>query len=182
MSRALKCLLVPAVLLACASGASAQMWDETINGGGDAPVRPAFQPTVGVGALTTITGLGQFDAAGVIDVDFYCVHIDGDWRATTVGGANWDTMLALYQIDGVTQIASNDDSVGLQSTINGNLPAGDYMLGITRFADFGWDDAGGQGTSPYAIFCEGISYCEVPAPGAAALLGLGGLLAVRRRR
>lgn len=182
MSRAMKYLLAPAVLLACASGASAQIWDETANGGGDAPVRPAYQTTIGTGPLTTITGLGERDAAGVIDVDFYCVSIDGDWSATTVGGAGWDTMLALYQIDGVTQIISNDDSVGLQSTIAGNLPAGDYMLGITRFADFEWNDAGGQGTSPYAIFCQGISYCEVPAPGAVALLGLGGLLAGRRRR
>lgn len=177
-----KLVLAPLAVLALASVASAQLWDETINGGGDAPVRPAAQMTVGSGPLLAITGMGQFDAAGLIDVDFYCVHIDGEWGASTVGGANWDTMLALYDASGTNQLALNDDFVGLQSTISGVLPAGNYLLGITRFADFDFNDGGGQGTTPYAISCRGMTYCEVPAPGAAALLGLGGLVAGRRRR
>ncbi len=38
-------------------------------------------------------------------------------------------------------------------------------------------------TGAYTIFLEGAGFCEVPAPGALALLGLGGLtLAGRRRR
>jgi uncharacterized protein (TIGR03382 family) len=177
-----KCVIAPVALLALASAASAQMWDETINGGGDAPIRPAAQMTMGSGPLLTITGMGNTDAAGLIDVDFYCVHIDGQWSATTVGGASWDTMLALYDASGTSLLAFNDDSVGLQSTIGGVVAPGNYLLGITRFPDFEHNDAGGQGTSPYAIFTSGMTYCEVPAPGAAALLGLGGLLAGRRRR
>jgi hypothetical protein len=164
-------------IAALTAAAQAQIWNEV----GDAPVRPLAQNTVGVGALAQIDGLGEFDAAGLIDVDMYCVHIDGNWAATTVGGATWDTMLALYQNDGVTQITFNDDSVGLQSTISGALPAGDYHLGITRFADFGWDDGGGQGSSPYSIFLTGMSYCEVPEPASLALLALGALAVIRRR-
>ena len=174
-------ILGAAATAAVCGTASAQIWAEV----GDAPVRPAFQITVGGGPLTAITGLGNTDAAGTIDVDFYCVHIDGtQWSASTLGGANWDTMLALYAMDGVTQLIANDDAGGtLQSFIGGTNPiTGDYLLGITRFADFGWDDIGGQGTSPYRIELTGMSYCQVPAPSALALMGLGGLAVARRRR
>ena len=173
-------ILGAAATAAICGTASAQIWAEV----GDAPVRPAFQITVGAGPLTTITGHGNTDAAGTIDVDFYCVHIDGtQWSASTLGGANWDTMLALYAMDGVTQLAANDDFGGsLQSFISGSNAPGDYLLGITRFPDFGWDDLGGQGGSAYRIELTGMSYCQVPAPSALALMGLGGLAVARRRR
>lgn len=180
----LGCLALGVLLAACGT-ASAQIWAEV----GDAPVRPAFQATVGVGPLFAIVGHGQFDPTGLIDVDMYCVHIDTPtWSASTLGGATWDTMLALYAMDGVTQLRSNDDFGSLQSFISDSsggsatvLP-GHYILGITRFADFGWDDIGGQGTSDYRIELVGMSYCDVPTPGAFSLLGLGGLAIARRRR
>ena len=172
------CVAFGALVAACGT-ASAQIWAEV----GDAPVRPAFQATIGAGPLTTILGHGNTDATGSIDVDMYCVHIDGQWSASTLGGAGWDTMLALYAIDGVTLLAANDDAGGtLQSFISGSNAPGDYLLGITRFPDFGWDDLGGQGSDPYRIELTGMSYCQVPAPGAMALLGLGGLAVARRRR
>jgi len=37
-------------------------------------------------------------------------------------------------------------------------------------------------TGEYNILLEGVGYVDVPAPGAAALLGIGGLTALRRRR
>jgi hypothetical protein len=43
-----------------------------------------------------------------------------------------------------------------------------------------WTGTGNSGT--YSITLVGATFCEVPAPGAAALLGIGGLLAIRRRR
>lgn len=45
----------------------------------------------------------------------------------------------------------------------------------------GW--SAGTDIASYTIFLTGAFYCEqVPAPGSIALLGLGGLLAARRRR
>jgi hypothetical protein len=49
----------------------------------------------------------------------------------------------------------------------------------------GWDGGGfpgGPGGGDYHIVLAGATFCEIPAPGAAAVLGLGGLLAARRRR
>lgn len=179
----LGCLAIGALVVACGT-ASAQIWAEV----GDAPVRPAFQVTIGSGPLVAIVGHGNTDAAGAIDVDMYCVHIDTlSWSASTVG-IGWDTMLALYAMDGVTQLRFNDDSPFpgsfISDTAGGSavvLP-GHYILGITRFPDGGFDDLGGQGSDPYRIELTGMSYCEVPTPGAFSLLGLGGLAIARRRR
>lgn len=44
-----------------------------------------------------------------------------------------------------------------------------------------WGSSGGT-AGEYSIFLEGASFCEVPAPGAFALLGLGGIAAAGRRR
>lgn len=172
--------IVGMAMLSLAGAASAQVWNEV----GDAPARPSSQMTVGFGPLTSINGHANRDAAGAIDVDFYMIRLNvgASWSASTVGGAGWDTMLALYALDGATLITANDDSVGLQSTIGGVGDGNCFLLGITSYPDFGWDDTGSNGTSPYTIFLDGASYCEVPAPGAAALLGLGGLLVTRRRR
>lgn len=166
-------------MLSIAAAANAQIWAEI----GDAPALPhaSGQITVGVGPLMMITGGGEFDAAGSIDADMYCVRVDGQFLASTVGLATWDTMLALYDSTGTTQLFLNDDAVGLQSTISGSVPAGIYQLGITRFPDFSFTGAG-VGATPYGIRLEGFTFCEVPAPSAAALLGLGGLVATRRRR
>ena len=49
----------------------------------------------------------------------------------------------------------------------------------------GWTGGGapgGAGGGAYHIVLAGATFCTVPAPGAAALFGLGGLLAARRRR
>lgn len=45
-----------------------------------------------------------------------------------------------------------------------------------------WDHGSPANAGPYTIFLTGASYCEVPAPGAAALLGIAGLVGFRRRR
>jgi hypothetical protein len=49
----------------------------------------------------------------------------------------------------------------------------------------GWTGGGfpgGAGGGDYHIVLTGASFCTIPAPSAAALIGVGGLLALRRRR
>lgn len=49
----------------------------------------------------------------------------------------------------------------------------------------GWTGGGmpgGAGGGAYHIVLAGATFCTIPAPGAAVMLGLGGLLAARRRR
>lgn len=186
----MKNVLGVAAILAICGTASAQVWTEII----DAPAFPGMQPTVGVGPLTTILGLGEFDpASGVIDADVYCVFLTGGaWSASTRGGAGWDTMLALWDSTG-TLVAFNDDNPFPESHIdsagnsgNGSglpgtpLPAGFYSLGITAFPDFAFGGPA-SGLTPYRIEMTGMEYC-IPTPGALALLGLGGLIVGRRRR
>jgi hypothetical protein len=178
--------------LALAASTQAQTWTEV----GDAPARiapngnpsPPDQPTLGVGALTTINGTGQIDAAGRIDPDVYCVSVPGQPGTTVPVSLNtlltsppWDTMIALYDITGTTQILFNDDNPFPLSNVSGSVAPGLYKVAITRFADFDFDDTGVGGTSPYTITLSGFGYCDIPEPASLSLLALGGLLLVRRR-
>jgi hypothetical protein len=58
-----------------------------------------------------------------------------------------------------------------------------YTLGFNSLSPYNYD-AGGNitGVDDRTTFLDDISLTVIPAPGAAALLGLGGLLAARRRR
>jgi hypothetical protein len=104
---------------------------------GDAGDLPGTaQAVFGVGPLESITG----EITPVSDPDLYRITITdpGAFSATTVGGAAFDTQLFLFHLDG-TGIASNDDSVGTQSTLPAghalysSLLAGEYLLGISGF-------------------------------------------------
>lgn len=116
-------------------------------------------------------------------------------------GSDFDTELALYTADG-TLIAEDDDGGdGLQSLIDaGGLAVGDYILALGGFnSGFGDQFAFGGGSEGiYNLNVNGDSAFSgahlggtltsftfsvvVPAPGTAALAGLAGLVAVRRRR
>jgi hypothetical protein len=105
-----------------ATSAFAQVWVET----GDAPSGvPAHQNTVGVGALSTIRG-NLFRANGD-HVDTYCINIVSrslfyattlnfyGGSATSASGANQDTRLWLWNMNGGVQLG-NDDVNGLANT------------------------------------------------------------------
>lgn len=191
--------------MAIASGASAQIWNES----GDAGDLPATaQVVLGSGPLTEIRG-----RLGPSDVDMYQIYIKdpATFRASTVGGATFDTQMWGFFLDG-RGMTHNDDDNSLQSTITGQfVPApGLYYIAISQYnrdpvdggglllwqnSPFGVErqpDGPGaanpvaswvnttSGNVDYTIFLRGANF--VPAPGALALLGLGGLVAARRRR
>ena len=106
----MKNLLVIA-MAASAISANAFVWNES----GDAGETLATaQLTAGNGPLTAISGSFLTE-----DADLFCIRVM-DWRAfsaTTVGGSNQDTQLFLFTRAGMG-IAANDDSTGVQSTLN----------------------------------------------------------------
>jgi hypothetical protein len=101
----------------------------------DAPDLPSqAQVCRGTGTLMQIRGTVQGD-----DADLFLIEIcDADhFSATTVAGADWDTQLFLFDLDG-RGVAFNDDSPlvsGTQSTLTDRyVPAnGRYYLAISRF-------------------------------------------------
>lgn len=87
--------------------------------------------------------------------------------------------------DGGGSFISGSDAAMPYSQLIANLPSGTYITGLT----LGVGSSVGSGFTGYADHVDfavagGIDTTMnfVPAPGAAALLGIGGLLATRRRR
>ena len=114
--------------------------------------------------------------------DLFRVHTYGN---TLTGGqfGNEDTEIALFNSLG-NVIASNDDLNGnLWSDIRvtTGLAAGDYYVAAAAYNlafGAGFSATAGDAGSPTG----NIKLTVIPAPGSLALLGLGGLMAARRRR
>jgi hypothetical protein len=109
---------------------------------GDAGDLPSTaQVTTGSGSLNTIQG-----TMNGIDVDMYRISIcnSGSFGATTVGGANWDTKLFLFNSTGMG-VTMNDDSVGLQSTLSAQFIPGNgtYYIAVCGYPSQA-DSAGGN--------------------------------------
>ena len=100
------------------------------------------------------------------DVDLFQIDITGggNFSATTVGGADFDTQLFLFDEDGFL-VLQNDDNGGLQSTISDDLAplASDtYFLAISSFSNSpigspleGFTDSGGS-SGDYTIDLTGV--------------------------
>ncbi|MEH2007478.1 DVUA0089 family protein [Nostoc sp.] len=114
----------------------------------------------------------------------------GRFKATTVDGASFDTILELFDSSG-TLIAFNDDSKGTkQSTLNEFLDTGEYLLGISSFANFALsassygDIAPGYSSGNYSITLNKKT-ASVPEPASLiGILGLGafGITSVGKRK
>ena len=125
--------------------------------------------------------------AGGKDLYTFTLTEDGVVRIeTTDPGSGIDTEIGLYDAGG-NLIASNDDSAegGLISLLTETLSAGDYTVVAGTFnTDFATDPtlAGVTSGTDDGDYGFDISVTAIPEPGSLALLGLGGLALLRRRR
>lgn len=80
---------------------------------------------------TTLDGINGTIGSG--DIDLYQIFISGpSFSASTVGSTGLNTVLYLFNSNGLGVYANDDDFPSLQSTISiGSLAAGTYYLGIS---------------------------------------------------
>ena len=162
----------------------------------------------GLVEVVDISGIETWDAEGDPDNTVIAVDLGGPATVTSIGwdvdqfagldidGASWLSEMTIgidWDQDGVNDLfitPSATDAPGSELNSSGGLllladaalPDGDVITGsfnIEFFESFVDDADIAEG-----VFNQGstLSFGYVPAPGAAALLGLGGLVAARRRR
>jgi len=157
------------------------------------------------GSITPGT-VGAAGAAGTAgDVDWFSFTVTGNTTFvasiyaiinSNAGNATPDSQLILTDAAGTILSFDDDNNVGFMSSLNTiPLAAGTYYIGVTGYDDLNLG-AGGAPSMPDGFdgntqvngHTENWTYKLiiglniVPTPGAAALLGLGGLVAGRRRR
>lgn len=126
------------------------------------------------------------------DVDWFMFTLDNTASLSffSVFGSNGGDGLMQIVAAGGDVIAFDDDSgVGLMPAIQlADLNAGTYYIGLSGFGDVdsgsvGSDELadGGQHTENFSYKLN-VGFSVVPAPGATALFGMGGLLMTKRRR
>ncbi|MEM9372639.1 MAG: PEP-CTERM sorting domain-containing protein [Planctomycetota bacterium] len=160
------------------------------------------------GAVQTVTvdisGVNSWDFQGASVNEIISVNIGGDFLVTGIG---WDVNLSTIGASWLseTTLGFLDSGIGLQVTPG----IGDDFTGSASYSSGGiLDLAAADPTFPFSAGADGIVQIEVfesfddvsgaidnvfgagstlqiqfvPAPGALAMLGLGGLVAGRRRR
>lgn len=205
-----KALLAGAAVLAMSGAALGDVWNE-VGDAGD--LLNTAQITIGTGSLDAINGdhgtsdvdlycirildPGRFIATTTggtsFDTQLFLFGADGRGVSHNDDNPNGGLQSRLtgqfVQAPGIYYLAisryNRDPVDGAGALIWANSP-----FNVERAPDgpgaanplAGWVNSNTAGGA-YTIFLEGAGFCEVPAPGALALLGLGGLtLAGRRRR
>lgn len=138
------------------ASATGPVWDFTTSSACNDPYEPNNTPAqaTGISYGTTRTGM---DICPVGDVDYYAfTGSAGDVIvadiAAQVNGSNLDSVLYLYDTDGVTQLAVNDDDDGLDSGITHTLPAnGTYYLKVREYSA---DEGGPDYTYALSLNCN----------------------------
>lgn len=114
------------------------------------------------------------------DVDFFAFSANAGDIIGAFIDCGFDSVLGLFDASG-TQLANNDDGgIGAASAMQYTIATtGTYYFAVSAFADFGFTGDHTR-SGDYLLIVAGGS--AIPAPGAAAVAALGGLLATRRRR
>lgn len=161
----------------------------------------AFSEVESNNTLGTANDVGTYSApggslliSGVLDTN------DVDWYSFTLSDTATLSVFAAFASsgDGVMQIATgagdviafdDDSGIGLMPAIQlESLAAGTYYIGFSGFGDVSSSSvdsdelADGMGHDENFAYKLSIGFSVVPAPGAMALLGMGGMVMTRRRR
>ncbi len=151
--------------------------------------------------LGTANDLGIFDIpGGSVAVDAVLSEGDVDWFSFTLSdtaslsffaafGSSGDGIMQIVDDSGDVIAFDDDSGIGLMPAIQiDSLAAGTYFIGFSGFGDV---DAGsvdsdeladGDGHSEDFSYKLSVGFTIVPAPGAMALFGMGGVMMTRRRR
>lgn len=152
-------------------------------------------------SLILANGIGMFDVpGGTAVIDGSITLGDVDWFEFETANLATLSFFAAFGVegDGVMQIVSaggdviafdDDSGIGLLPLIQiTDLAAGTYYIGFSGFGDVDSSSvtsdelADGLGHSQEFSYKISVGYSIVPTPGAMALLGMGGVLTIRRRR
>lgn len=153
--------------------------------------------------LANANFVGSFDAPGgsvlidgsitVGDVDWFTFNLSNTATlavfAAFSGTAMADGVLQLVDSSGVVLAFDDNSGIGLMPALQfANLLAGQYYIGISGFGDQGAPSVGttdifdGLGHQQNFAYKLTLGLTVIPAPSALAMLGIGGLVAARRRR
>lgn len=153
--------------------------------------------------LATANNIGTFSQpGGSMLIDGSITVGDVDWFSFTLSdtaslavfagfsaGAGADGVMQLVDSSGVVLAFDDDSGVGLMPALQvTSLAAGTYFIGMSGFGDAGPSSVGttnifdGLGHQESFVYKLTIGATVIPTPGALAMLGMGGLVAVRRRR
>ena len=132
---------------------------------------------VGTSQMATVTfGVHETSAA------FQGVANAGSWLATALGAPGAGTAYTMAQVANF-QIVAPPSSWVVSGNSNGVGGGAPRELGTNTTFGFNWIFGQGSGANNgYNGYDYTVSGASIPAPGAAALLGLAGLVAGRRRR
>jgi hypothetical protein len=129
------------------------------------------------------------------DVDWYAFAVDNDAYVGAAAfdpqGVGADAQFQLVDASGTIIEWDDDDGIGLMPSLEANIPAGTYLLGVSAYADVtsstgltelfdGIDNLTGGPTDANFTYKVSIISNVVPEPSSLALLALGGLLLRRR--
>jgi len=176
----------------------------TVSLAGTAYAGSFFSESESNNTLATANDLGSFNTANdSVVVDGVLGASDVDWFSFTLDA---DADLAFFSAfglgNGIMQIVaaggdviafSDDEGAGAMPALQiENLAAGTYYIGFSGFGDVGSSSIGtdeladglqdtGAGHGEEIAYKLSVGF-TIPAPGAVALFGMGGLVATRRRR
>ena len=138
---------------------------------------------------------GSFVIEGSIgdsDVDWFSFTLDNDASLSffsVFGSNNGDGVMQIVAAGGDVIAFDDDSGVGFMPALQiENLTAGTYYIGLSGFDDV--DDtsvasdelADGIGHNQNFTYKLNAGFSVVPAPGAVALFGMGGIMMTKRRR